>query len=381
MSRKQWCPMQKFNLSFKKATLAPCVLLLFLFGSAQASPSDFKDPIDTPATKIGGTLKLDQQPISAMATLKGRIIAVGLRGIIVLSDDGGATWRQAQVPIQSDLTAVTFPSPTRGWAVGHDGVILTTSDAGESWIKQLDGKIAATLFTEFYQKRVDAGDASMQHYLDQARLNAKNPAALPYLSVYFENEQTGYAVGSFGSILVTQDGGKTWEPWMHHIDNDQFLNLNDIRRIGSTLYIAGERGGIWKFDKTKQRFNSISIDYRGSFFSIAGKDDKLLVVGLGGTAFRSADGGATWQGVVIGTQATLTAIINTHDGLSPLIISLDGELFTSDADWKNFRPVPVEKPMAFASSLAVDESGQIILAGYRGLWKKPMQPVLSSHQK
>lgn len=360
-----------------KLFLAPCAFLIFsTVSTAQPSiENNFKDTLDIPAKRIGGALKLEQQPILAVTVVKEKIIGVGLRGLIVLSDDGGTSWRQAQVPVQSDLTAVSFPTQTRGWAVGHDGVILTTHDAGETWTKQLDGKMAVALLPDYYQKRVDAGDVGMQSYLDHSRLNAKVPAALPYLGVYFEDEQLGYVVGSFGSIMVTQDGGKTWEPWMHHVDNDKFLNLNDIRHVGATLYMVGERGIIWKLDKIKQRFISLSTGYRGSLFSIDGHGDTLLAVGLGGTAFRSADGGTTWKLVGIGTSTNLTAISTTADSQLPVIVSQDGELFTGDAEWKIFQPLPIKQPITLASSVTVDALGRLILAGYSGIRVQTLQLI------
>jgi photosystem II stability/assembly factor-like uncharacterized protein len=285
--------------------------------------------------------------------------------------------------VQSDLTAVYFPTQTRGWAVGHDGVILTTNDAGETWTKQFDGKMAATLLPEYYLKRIDAGDASMQRYLDHVKLNDKRASAtLPYLSVYFENDQTGYAVGSFGSIMTTQDGGKTWKPWLHHTDNDQFLNLYDIRKIGSTLYIASERGIIWKLDKAKQRFISLATGYRGSFFSIAGHNDTLLAVGLGGTAFRSTNSGATWQKTNINTRASLTKVTAIYGGLRPLVMSQTGELFTGDAEWKTFQALPTKQPMVFASSVSAGAPSRLILAGYEGIKMQapPPMPVVGNEK-
>ena len=47
--------------------------------------------------------------------------------------DHGQTWKQAKVPTQNLLTAVNFPSPSKGWAVGHEAVILATQDGGDSW--------------------------------------------------------------------------------------------------------------------------------------------------------------------------------------------------------------------------------------------------------
>ena len=74
-----------------------------------------------------------------------RLVAVGQRGHVVVSSDGGATWKQAQVPVSSDLVAVYFVDAKQGWAVGHDGVILHTADGGEYWELQLDGRKANDL--------------------------------------------------------------------------------------------------------------------------------------------------------------------------------------------------------------------------------------------
>ncbi len=73
-----------------------------------------------------------------------RLVAVGEWGHIVLSDDGGETWRQAEsVPVRVTLTAVSFPDAKRGWAVGHDAVVIHTQDAGENWQLQYQDPDAA----------------------------------------------------------------------------------------------------------------------------------------------------------------------------------------------------------------------------------------------
>src|SRR4051794_32612400 len=53
-----------------------------------------------------------------------RIVAVGERGVVLLSDDAGTSFRQAKsVPISSTLTSVKFVDARIGWAAGHWGVI------------------------------------------------------------------------------------------------------------------------------------------------------------------------------------------------------------------------------------------------------------------
>lgn len=59
-----------------------------------------------------------------------RVIAVGDRGLVLLSDDGGKTYRQARdVPTRATLTAVWAIDSSTLWAVGHWGVMLVSHDA------------------------------------------------------------------------------------------------------------------------------------------------------------------------------------------------------------------------------------------------------------
>jgi hypothetical protein len=76
-----------------------------------------------------------------------RLVTVGEYGHILYSDDRGETWVQAEnVPTRITLTAVSFANDQEGWAVGHDAVILHTSDGGTTWERQytdpvLEGEI------------------------------------------------------------------------------------------------------------------------------------------------------------------------------------------------------------------------------------------------
>lgn len=46
--------------------------------------------------------------LGAAVTDSNRLVAVGERGVVLLSDDGGAHWRQGVVPVSITLTAVRF---------------------------------------------------------------------------------------------------------------------------------------------------------------------------------------------------------------------------------------------------------------------------------
>jgi len=81
-----------------------------------------------------------QAMLFGTARAGSRIVAVGDHGVVMLSDVGGRSHRQARsVPIDVTLSAVSFVDERKGWAVGHRGVVLHTTDGGETWsIQRVD---------------------------------------------------------------------------------------------------------------------------------------------------------------------------------------------------------------------------------------------------
>src|SRR5262245_50694342 len=91
--------------------------------------------------------------LQSVARAGDRLVAVGPRGHILVSSDSGQSWTQSTVPVSSDLTAVYFANDKAGWAVGHDGVVLATTDGGDTWVKQLDGRAANALLVKTMKER------------------------------------------------------------------------------------------------------------------------------------------------------------------------------------------------------------------------------------
>jgi photosystem II stability/assembly factor-like uncharacterized protein len=353
--------MNKLWLYFAASTVA---LLLSILADAQADNKAFHDPLDVPAVQQFGFRGLTSQPLMAITNAGTRVVAVGLRGLIIFSDDKGRSWHQARVPVQTDLVAVQFVNPDLGWATGHDAVILHTEDGGQTWTKQLDNRVAAVTFPAYYRKRIASGDTSAASFLKEVQLNTQGDTSLPFLSVYFADLRHGIAVGSFGTIVATDDGGKHWLPWLDHIDNKDFLNLNVIRKIGNDLIIAGEQGGVYRYDEKRQLFIAVSAPYKGSFFDVAGTDGFMVAAGLRGTVYRSVDRGVTWQHVdtPVKDSFTTAAIV---DGMTVLASSA-GSLLVSRDQGLTFHAEAVAHPMLFT---AIDALGarSLVLAGLQGV--------------
>ncbi|WP_028222349.1 WD40/YVTN/BNR-like repeat-containing protein [Paraburkholderia oxyphila] len=322
--------------------------------------AEFADPMQSPAVVNS---RAAHEPMLALAQVGQRVVAVGPRGAILVSDDGAAHWRQVQVPVSSDLVAVTFKSGELGWAVGHDGQVLHTTDGGNTWTQQLDGRRAAKLMSEYYAKQ--QGDSpDIRASREEAKRFEADQGGRPFLDVWFDNEHSGWVIGSFNIIFHTDNGGKTWVPWFDRIDNPNALNLHAMRRIGGTLYIAGEQGLLVKLDPDKQRFVAVPTPSKGSLFGLASAGDAMIVYGLLGSAYRSTDGGTTWNKIALPTGASILASGELPDG-QLILATQAGELLESANQGATFRVLAEHQPGGiFAMALHGDTA---VVAGAAGL--------------
>lgn len=355
-----------------KGTMNPigrmaAVYALVAATALQSSPiavgATFADPLDMPAQ---ASALAARSLLVSVARAGTRLVAVGQRGHIVWSDDNGATWMQAKVPVSSDLTAVTFVDATKGWAVGHDGVILHTSDGGRTWALQLDGRKANAQLVAAMQARANAPGAApvYKQLLAEAQRYQEQGPDKPFLDVWFADENNGYAVGAFNLIVRTADGGTTWEPMFDQTDNPKLLNLYAVGKFGDDIYIAGEAGLVLKFDPAQRRFVALDTAYAGSFFGVVGGKDGVVVYGLRGNAYRSADGGATWSKVDTGLPATIVAGFRTGDG-EIVLADAGGRVARSADGGRTFAPMKLERTLPIAGIADAGE-GRIARVGPLG---------------
>lgn len=304
------------------------------------------DPLVQPAAPSAGA----SGAFLMAATRAGdRLVAVGEAGVIVYSDDHGRSWNQAKVPVSVSITGVQFATPTRGWAVGHSGVVLASTDGGQSWTLQLDGNRIASLPESGGEVAADAPPA--------------NPGD-PLLDVYFSDAQHGHAVGAFGLMLRTDDGGKTWVRRNGALPNPEGRHLYAIRPSGDALYVVGESGSIFVSRDGGASFARVDSPYEGSFFGLAGpRPGELLVFGLRGNAFHSADGGAHWSRVQAGTGASWTGAA-VFGSAGVLMVSQSGEVALSQDGGRSFRLL--ERRLPPLSAVALTSDGRALAAGVLG---------------
>jgi len=302
----------------------------------------------------------------AVARADKRLVAVGERGIILLSDDNGITWKQARVPVSISLTNVRFFTSRIGWAVGHSGVVLRSDDGGESWQKQLDGGQAAQLLrNEVAADGAGARQEPQTTLADAERMAAEGPDK-PFFDLHFFDENNGLVVGAFGLVMTTGDGGKHWQSARGRIVNPKAKHLYALHVAGKDIYIAGEQGALYRSSDGGMNFVGLPSPYAGSYFGlISDTAGTVVAFGMRGNAYRSSDKGATWQKSDTGTLNALTAGHLLPDGSMVLVDEAGGVLQSRDAGG-SFKPTPVPQPSPLTGAV-VAQNGALIVSSMRGV--------------
>ncbi|WP_028311710.1 WD40/YVTN/BNR-like repeat-containing protein [Derxia gummosa] len=336
----------------RRLPAAVMTALALLAGGAVAAPVG--DALDRPAIAVRAP---EHANLLAVAQAGDRLVAVGERGIVALSDDGGAHWRQASVPVSVSLTAVRFADATTGYAVGHGGVVLATDDGGQTWTRRLDGLRIARIA---HNAALAAGDARAE--ADAARLVADGPDK-PLLDLLLAGRDRLVVVGAYGLALASDDGGRSWRWIAAGMPNPKGLHLYAIRARGDTLLVAGEQGLVLRSDDGGHVWRRLALPYDGSFFTAELPSDRELVVaGLRGNVWRSANGGASWTKLDLPVPASITAsALDARGGL--LLASQAGLVLRASGD----AVAPVDpRPLGPLAALLARADGSVLTLGLAG---------------
>jgi photosystem II stability/assembly factor-like uncharacterized protein len=129
-------------------------------------------------------------------------------------------------------------------------------------------------------------------------------------SVFFTSATAGWAVGDFGAILATTDGGATWSPQSSGITR----RLNSVFMASSTVgWAVGDSGTILKTanGSTWTAQTSGTTLKLNAVGGLAGSTTIAWAVGNGGKIVHTSNGGTNWLAKTSGTSNNLNSVFAT----------------------------------------------------------------------
>jgi photosystem II stability/assembly factor-like uncharacterized protein len=244
----------------------------------------------------------------------GFIVSDGGPAEIYSTIDGGQTWIPYNSNSWSGLHSIVFVNSDTGFAVGGgaggDAVIRKTYDSGNNWdiffpfsdniymddalfsvsfpsdsIGYVAGKVGLNgviLKTEDYGQNWDSLSIASNVY---------------FSSIYFYNNNLGFAVGYGGNIVKTINGGTDWiiQTYTPEID------LRDITFVDSlTGFIVGANGTVLKSTDQGDTWIDLNINYSYNLNAIYFVDEfNGYAIGgsstEGGIILKTQDGGNSWE--------------------------------------------------------------------------------------
>ncbi len=279
----------------------------------------------------------------------GAGVAVGMGGAIVTSADGGSTW----APSKQEVTDIALLAVERRGAhtiaVGQGGVVLVEESPGV-WSK---------------------GESGIEGRL---------------LSVSVNSAGLAIAGGEFGTLIRSEDGGKTWSQAAP--DWNQYADENSPGTGEPTVYsvhvaesgditIAGEFGLIFRLDAGSDQWRVLNPLTAGTptIFATHLSDSpsrNSYAVGQRGQVLISTDGGETWFPNRVKTESNFLGVAAAPGGkvvvtgMRVMVTSKDGGINWNQVvegdittDW--YQAVRTENTSG--KVMAVGHSGRIIQIG------------------
>lgn len=191
----------------------------------------------------------------------------------------------------------------------------------------------------------------------------------PLFAVHFFDARSGVAVGLWSLVLTTSDGGANWRSVA--LAPPEGAKKADLNLLGlfaderGRVYAAAERGMVLRSDDRGTNWTYAATGYNGSFWTgLALPGGVLLAGGLRGSLYRSADDGRSWVRVDTASKSSITALAARAGTV--LAVGLDGLVLRSADGGASFKG-EVRPDRAALTGVTLTSSGRAVFFSRQGV--------------
>ncbi len=232
---------------------------------------------------------------------------VGGSGVILSTSNAGNTWNKSYLPLNADLYKVFFINENKGWVVGNFEGIFFTTDGGSSWEFTDDGTHVAHSDVYFFNDQTGIA-LGFNYDNDNSRILKSTDGGISWstkylfddgdlYSLFFIDDDYGWAVGYNGSIIHTTNGGENWVVQESNV-GWWFWEVRFVSQSKGS--ICGDDGFLYTSDggNTWTETTISDTEFMGLCFA---SQNKGYAVGKStgweamGAFYTTNDGGATWE--------------------------------------------------------------------------------------
>ncbi|RMG41276.1 MAG: hypothetical protein D6725_01705 [Planctomycetota bacterium] len=205
------------------------------------------------------------------AVLGHTIVAVGDHGAVVRSEDGGTSWTMAGGAPDATLRSLSFLTDRVGWVGGYrirpqvrraEGVVLHTRDGGRTWRRVNAHDLPGVLALRFFDER-------------RGMLLA------------------GAADGTPATVWSTEDGGRTWAPFVGGEGARWRAAAFTAPGLG---VVAGRSGRIGVLAQVRVLPARSGLLSRQTVWAVdGGENESFWAAGDSGLIVQSVSGGVVWE--------------------------------------------------------------------------------------
>lgn len=254
---------------------------------------------------IGGSYPFGLRPGPAADTA----FALGSRGQLARTTDGGATWRSLNVATSADLRDASFTGGDVGYVLDARGGLFKTANAGTSWQPLDPGTQTAprAVMTSGSDVVLLAGPQSIRRQEGNGRFEAVRGKALRQRGVIDRFDRAGTAITAYGTTraVMSTNAGRTWRkvrlPKLRRKVSARITDLDFV--TASRGFVLDLAGRLWTTGNGGRSWKELPGLGTGSVLSLAFSTPTSGFVTLSGFAagpgaaytLRTGDGGKTWR--------------------------------------------------------------------------------------